>query len=316
MCASACFVGIDVAKDHLDVAMVPSQASWQVVQDPEGIAALVQRLQPLAPAMVVLEATGGYEAPAAGALAAAGLPVAVVNPRQVRDFARSLGKLAKTDRLDAWVLARFGEAAQLDPRPLPDAQCRELEALVTRRRQLQEMLTMEKNRLRTALPRVQSQLQEHIVWLERELRAVDQEVQSLVQSSALWRVQDDLLRSTPGVGPVLSSVLLAHLPELGTLTRRQVAALVGVAPFNRDSGTLRGKRTVWGGRAPVRAVLYMATLVATRYNPIIRTFYHRLLATGKARKVALVACMRKLLTILNAMVKHGTLWQPNHAVPS
>jgi len=258
----------------------------------------------------------GLDGPLAAALASAGLPVAVVNPRQVRDFARATGKLAKTDRLDARMLALFAERVRPKPRPLPDATARELEALVARRRQLLEMHTMEGNRLRTALAQVRPQIREHLAWLERQIRDVDRQTRDLVRSSSLWRAQDDLLQSTPGVGPVLSRTLLAALPELGTLDRRQIAALVGVAPFNRDSGTLRGKRTVWGGRAPVRAALYMAALVATRFNPVIRTFYRRLCLAGKPKKVALTACMRKLLTTLNAMLKHRTPWRPDHALSS
>ena len=310
------YVGIDVAKDTLDVALSSAGEVWHLAHDEAGIGHLVARLQPLHPALVVLEATGGLDGPLAAALASAGLPVAVVNPRQVRDFARATGKLAKTDRLDARMLALFAERVRPKPRPLPDATARELEALVARRRQLLEMHTMEGNRLRTALAQVRPQIREHLAWLERQIRDVDRQTRDLVRSSSLWRAQDDLLQSTPGVGPVLSRTLLAALPELGTLDRRQIAALVGVAPFNRDSGTLRGKRTVWGGRAPVRAALYMAALVATRFNPVIRTFYRRLCLAGKPKKVALTACMRKLLTTLNAMLKHRTPWRPDHALTS
>lgn len=310
------FVGIDVAQARLEVAVRPTGDSWEVSQDSGGLALLLERLAALQPQVVVLEATGGMELPVVAALAAGGLPVAVVNPRQVRDFARATGKLAKTDRLDAQVLAQFAEAIRPSPRPLPDAQAQELGALLARRRQVVEMLTAEGNRLRVALPRVRRGIQDHIAWLERELQQVDQDLHHLLRDSPLWREKENLLRGVPGVGPVLSLTLLAELPELGTLNRRQVAALVGVAPLNRDSGTLRGRRTVWGGRAPVRAALYMGTLVATRHNPVLRAFYQRLLQAGKPKKVALVACMRKLLIILNAMLKHRTRWQPHPAIDS
>jgi transposase len=286
---------------------------WRVEHHPEGIASLVDQLTALAPTLVVLEATGGLESALVGELLSAQLPVVVVNPRQVRDFAKALGKLAKTDALDALVLAQFGEATKPQLRPLADAQTQGLQALVARRRQLVGMLTAEKSRLRTATPRVQPQLQEHIQWLEQHLEEVDKDLGGLIRSTPAWRVKEKVLKSAPGVGPVLTVTLVAQVPELGTLNRRQVSALVGVAPFNRDSGTLRGKRTVWGGRSSVRAALYMATLVATRFNPVIRAFYQRLLEAGKPKKVALTACMRKLLTILNAMVKHGRPWNPELA---
>lgn len=308
------YIGIDVAQATLDVAVSSASEVWHLAHDEAGIEQIVARLRALRPALVVLEATGGLDGPLAAALASAGLPVAVVNPRQVRDFARATGKLAKTDRLDAQMLALFAERVRPAPRRLPDATARELEALMARRRQLVEMRTMEANRLRTALPRVRPPIQEHLAWLEQQIANVDRDTGALVRTSPIWRVRDDLLRSVPGVGPILSSTMLAALPELGILDRRQIAALVGVAPFNRDSGTLRGKRTVWGGRAPVRAALYMATLVATRFNPVIRAFYQRLLALGKPKKLALTACMRKLLTILNAMVKHRTPWNSDYVL--
>lgn len=304
------YVGIDVSKAYLDVAVHPLGKEWRVEHRSEGIANLVDYLTAESPVLVVLEATGGVELPLVGELLAAQLPVAVVNPRQVRDFAKALGKLAKTDTLDARVLAQFGEAAKPQLRPLPDAQAQELQALVARRRQLVGMLTAEKNRLRTATPRVQNQLKEHIQWLERQLEEMDKDLGALVRSSPAWWAKGKVLQSAPGVGPVLTFTLVAQVPELGQLDRRKVSALVGVAPFNRDSGTLRGKRTVWGGRGSVRAALYMATLVATRFNPVIKAFYHRLLGAGKPKKVALTACMRKLLTILNAMVKHNCPWNP------
>lgn len=310
------YVGIDVAKAQLDVAVLPTAEQWSVQNGEEGVRALVARLQTLSPALVVLEATGGLELPVVAALAMANLPLAVVNPRQVRDFAKAMGKLAKTDRLDAQTLALFAERVRPMPRPLPNAEAQALGALLARRRQLVEMRTAEKNRLGSALPRVRPGIQEHIAWLEQELTKLDDELGRTLRQSPLWREREDLLRSVPGVGPVLTLTLLAELPELGTLDRRQIAALVGVAPLNRDSGTLRGKRTTWGGRASVRGSLYMATLVATRFNPLIRTFYQRLLAAGKPKKVALTACMRKLLTILNAMLKHRTPWQADHALSS
>jgi transposase len=267
-------------------------------------------LKAVSPTLVVLEATGGLEVPLTGALAAARLPVVVVNPRQVRDFAKATGQLAKTDAIDAQVLARFAEAIRPAPRPLPDEQTQALAALVTRRQQLIDMLIAEKNRLASARPSIRKNLRAHIAWLERAVQQADTDLAEAIRQSPLWREKDELLRSVPGIGPVLTTTLLANLPELGTLTQKQIAALVGVAPLNRDSGTLRGRRTVWGGRAHVRTVLYMAAIVATRFNPVIRAFYHRLCAVGKAKKVALVACMRKLLIIVNAMLKHRSSWNP------
>lgn len=307
------YVGIDVAKAHLDVAVHPLGEEWRIEHHPEGIAGLTEQLAALAPTLVVLEATGGLELPLVAELLSAQLPVVVVNPRQVRDFAKALGKLAKTDTLDARVLAHFGEATKPQLRPLADAQTQELQALVARRRQLVGMTTAEKNRLRTATPRVQPQVQEHIRWLEQHLEELDKDLKGMIRSTPAWRIKEKILSSAPGVGPVLTFTLVAQVPELGLLNRRQVSALVGVAPFNRDSGVLRGRRTVWGGRSSVRAALYMATLVATRFNPVIRAFYQRLLEAGKPKKVALTACMRKLLTILNAMLKHNRLWNPDSA---
>ena len=308
-------VGIDVSQSQLDVAVRPG-ACFSVTNDEPGWTTVVAQLRRLAPVRIVLEATGGLEVPLAGALAADGLPVVVVNPRQVRDFARATGQLAKTDALDAQILAHFAEVIRPQIRPLPDAQTQALAALATRRRQLIEMLTAEKNRLRQASPSIRKSLRTHMAWLQRERTHLDTELAQAIQDSPVWREKDDLLRSVPGVGPVLTTTVLANLPELGTLTNKQIAALVGVAPLNRDSGTLHGKRIVWGGRAQVRATLYMAAIVATRYNPAIKTFYQRLCGMGKAKKVALVACMRKLLTMLNAMLKHRTRWQmepPQHA---
>lgn len=303
------FVGIDVAKTQLAVATRPRGETWTVTNDPTGLMALVQRVRRLRPTLVVLEATGGLEMPVAGALAAGELPVAIVNPRQVRDFAKATGKLAKTDAVDAQVLAQFAEAVRPAVRPLPEAAAQELTAVVTRRRQLVEMLTAEKNRLSSAPAGLRTDIEAHIRWLEGRLSQLDDTLTKTIRSSPLWREHDDRLRSMPGVGPVLSRTLLASLPELGRLDRKQIAALVGVAPRNRDSGLLRGRRTIGGGRGPIRAVLYMGTLAAIRHNPAIRSFYHRLRLAGKAAKVALTACMRKMLTILNAMMKHRTPWQ-------
>ncbi len=308
-----CFVGIDVAKSRLDVAARPRGEQWSTTNDAVGVAALVTRLHDLQPTLVVLEATGGYERPLTAALAGAGLPVAVVNPRQARDFAKATGKLAKTDTLDARALAHFAEAVQPPARPVSDAQAQALAAVLARRRQLVEMLTAERNRLGTAATAVGARIAAHIAWLEAELDDVNRDLARIIREDPAWRERDALLRGVPGVGPVLSTTLLAELPELGALTRREVAALAGVAPLNRDSGTRRGKRTVWGGRAQLRAALYMGTLAATRFNPAIKAFYDRLCAAGKPKKVALVACMRKLLTILNAMLARRTRWQLQRA---
>jgi transposase len=307
---SQVFVGIDVAKVQLDIALRPTGERWVVANDDEGIATLVVRLQEIAPQLIVLEATGGYQRTVVAVLAAAGLPVVVVNPRQARDFAKATGQLAKTDRLDARALAHFADAVRPAPRPLPDAQTEELRALLARRRQLVAMRTAEQNRLGSAPPRLQADIQAHITWLTERLAALDNDLDTTLRASPVWREREALLRSVPGIGPVCARTLLFDLPELGTLSRQRLAALVGVAPFHRDSGTLRGTRAVWGGRAQVRTVLYMSTLVAVRYNPVLKAFYERLRAAGKAAKVALTACMRKLLTILNAMVKHKTRWQP------
>ncbi|HET8628892.1 MAG TPA: IS110 family transposase [Thermomicrobiales bacterium] len=307
------YVGIDVSKSRLDVALRPEGQGWRADNDAAGIAALVARLDALRPALIVLEATGGYERPLAAALAAAGLPAAVVNPRQARDFAKATGQLAKTDRLDARALARFAEAVRPPARPVPNAAAQALAAALARRRQVVAMLTAEQNRLPTAAAEIQPHIAAHIAWLEDDLARVDAELAQAIAADPAWRERHDLLRSVPGVGPVLATTLLAELPQLGSLTRQEVAALAGVAPLNRDSGTLRGKRAVWGGRAQVRGALYMAALVATRCNPAIRAFYARLCAAGKPKKVALTACMRKLLTILNAMLQHHTPWQDRAA---
>jgi transposase len=304
-------IGIDVAKRQLDIAERPSGARWTATNDAVGIAGLVERLQTAGPlALLVVEATGGYEIPLVAALGAAGLPVVVVNPRQVRDFARAVGKLAKTDAIDAGVLAHFGEAVRPEPRPLPDELTQEVQSWLARRRQLLEMVLAEEQRLALAARAVRPHIQQHVEWLRRQLRDVDGELQRAIRQSPVWRENDNLLRTTPGVGPVLATTLLADLPELGRLNRRQIAALVGLAPLNWDSGQQRGTRHIWGGRAPVRTALYMATLAAVRCNPVIRAFFERLSAAGKPRKVALVACMRKLLTILNAMMCRRVSWQP------
>ena len=303
------YVGIDVAKAQVDVAVRPTGQRWVVSYDESGVGELVAQLEDLGPALVLLEASGGLELPLVAALAAAALPVVVVNPRQVRDFARAAGTLAKTDALDAAVLAHFADAIRPSVRPLRDAETQVLNSLAARRHQVMTMLVSEKNRLGTAISAVRPRIEAHIAWLEQELDDLDEGLRQTLRSSPVWREKDDLLRTVPGVGEQISLTLLAHLPELGTLDRRQTAALVGVAPFNRDSGTLRGNRTVWGGRARVRAVLYMGVLSATRYNPVIRDFYQRLLATGKPKKVALVACMRKLVVILNSMLRHRSLWR-------
>ena len=306
--SSLVFVGIDVSQDRLDIAIRPG-ALFSIPHEESAITAFLEQLRVLSPTLILMEATGGMEVPLTSALATAGLPVVVVNPRQVRDFAKASGRLAKTDALDAQVLAQFAEVMRPQPRPLPDAETRALAAQLTRRRQLVDMLTAEKNRLLSAASPIRKRVRTHITWLERELQSTNTALAAAIHQSPVWREKDALSQSVPGVGPVLTSTLLASLPELGTLTNKQIAALVGVAPLNRDSGTLRGRRTVWGGRAQVRAVLYMSATVAARFNPVIRVFYQRLCATGKAKKVALTACMRTLLTILNTMLKHRAPWR-------
>ena len=305
-----CFVGIDVAKAQLDIALRPSGERWAVPNDARGIAPLVDRLRALHPTLIVLEATGGLERAATAALAAAGRPVVVVNPRPARDFARATGQLAKTDALDARALAHFADVIRPTPRPLPDAQTQELRALLGRRQQLIGMRTAAQHRLTGTSGRLQTDSAAPIPWLNARLATLDDDLETTLRASPLWRDNDDLLQSAPGIGPVCARTLLLELPELGTLTRQQIAALVGVAPLHCDSGTLRGRRTIWGGRAHVRTVLYMGTLVATRYNPRIKAFYERLLAAGKVKKVALTACIHTFLTILNALLKPRTPWQP------
>ena len=325
----AVYAGIDVSKNHVDVAVRPTGQRWTISNDEPGIRELVSRLKALNPAIVVLESTGGLELPSVAALAAAALPVAIVNPRQVRDFARATGTLAKTDALDAVALAHFADAVRPVVRPLKDAETQVLSSLVARRHQVvsivvaeknrvvaeknrvvaeKNRVVAEKNRLGSAIAVVRPWIEAHIAWLEQELSDIDEGLRQTLRSSPEWREKDDIMRSVPGVGEQLSLALLSQLPELGTLNRRQVAALVGVAPFNRDSGTLRDKRQIWGGRARLRAVLYMGAMVASRFNPVIRDFYQRLLAAGKPKKVALTACMRKLLVIFNSMLKSRSHW--------
>lgn len=304
------FIGIDVAKDRLDVHLRPTGEAFAVARDGEGVAALIERLKTLDVGLIVLEATGGFEQVVAAALGASGLPLAVVNPRQIRDFARALGRLAKTDRLDAEAIALFAERIRPEPRPLPDEAARLLGELVARRRQVIEMIVAEGNRARQLESRrLKKRIERHRTALQEELTALDRELDDTIRGTPIWRDAEDLLKSVPGIGNATARTLLADLPELGTLDRKQIAALVGVAPFNRDSGRMRGRRTVWGGRAAVRAVLYMAALVASRRNPLIAAFYRRLLDAGKPKKLALVACMRKLLTILNAMLRDHRPWQ-------
>jgi transposase len=307
---AAVWVGIDVSKARLDVALGAAGELFEVANDQRGIAALLARLSQPALARVVVEATGGLETALVAELGAAGLPVVVVNPRQVRDFARATGQLAKTDALDARLLARFAERVQPPLRALPTPAERELKAVVARRRDLVEMLTAERHRLGSAPKVLHREITAHIRWLEARLKERDRDLDRKLRGSPLWQEKEDLLRGVPGVGPVLCATLLAELPELGRLDRREVAKLAGVAPLNHDSGRLRGQRTGWGGRAPVRAALYMATLSAVRINPALKAFYRRLRSAGKPPKLALTAAMRKLLVILNAMLKHRTPWSP------
>jgi transposase len=303
------WVGIDVSKDSLEVGVLPSGQTWNVPNDEAGVDRLLVEFGPSRPTLVVMEATGGYEMLAALRLNVAGIPVAVVNPRQVHDLAKAMGRLAKTDKVDAAILALFAQRINPEPRALPDAEQAMLRALLHRRAQVTQILVAETNRLASTIPAVKPHVQEHIDWLRQERDQLDVELKDYLQKTNVWTANDRLLQSVPGVGVITSLTLLAELPELGALNRKEIASLVGVAPLNRDSGKMRGKRSVWGGRANVRAVLYMATLVATRYNSEIRAFYQRLCAAGKAKKVALVACMRKLLVILNAMIRNQTPWR-------
>jgi len=304
------FVGIDVAKDRLDIHVRPSGESFTVARDGEGLVVLVDRLKQIAPALVVLEATGGFEITVAAAVGSAGLPLAVVNPRQIRDFARATGKLAKTDALDAAAIAHFAQAVHPEPRPLPDAQAQELGELVARRRQVIEMMVAERNRARLLQSkRLKKRIDQHLATLQKELTEIETDLDDTIRGTPIWRENEDLLKSVPGIGSATARTLLADLPELGALGRKQIAALVGVAPLNRDSGAWRGKRTVWGGRANVRTALYMAALSASRWNPVIAAFYRHLRSLGKPPKVALTACMRKLLVMLNAILRDRRPWQ-------
>jgi transposase len=303
------FIGVDVSKDTLDVAVRPTGEEMSFANTEDGVSAMRDFIQSFSPRLIVLEATGGWEAVGVSVLAAKGLPVVVVNPRQVRNFAKAMGLLAKTDKIDARTIARFAEAVKPEVRPLKGEEAQRLEAFLARRRQLLQMSTAEKNRLVLASRWTKKDIQAHIEWLDKELDKVNRELQKLIRKSPLWRERDEILQSVKGVGPTLSVTLLSDLPELGTLNRKKIAALVGIAPLNRDSGKYRGRRAIWGGRSQVRIVLYMAARAAIRFNPVIRAFAERLKKAGKPYKVVVTACMRKLLTILNAMVKNGTRWQ-------
>jgi transposase len=303
------YAGIDVSKATLDVAISNQTEIKSYPNHESGIKQVVRYLKKQELTLTVMEATGGLEKLLAASLVEASIPVVVVNPRQVRDYAKAKGKLAKTDSIDAKILAEFGLDIHPEIRPLSDKQTDEIKAILVRRQQLMDMITMENNRLWPADIKVLPSIQDHLNWLKQELKNIDNDLNDKIQKSPIWREKDNLLRSVPGVGPVLSITLMGALPELGTLTRKQIAALAGVAPFNRDSGKYRGKRTTKGGRTRVRATLYMATLVATRFNPVIKAQYTHLIEMGKVKKVALVACMRKLLTILNAMLRDNKPWQ-------
>lgn len=302
------FVGIDVSKSWLDIAIHESEINWRAENEDAGISSLVKRLKKMQPTLIVLEATGGYEMQLVAELVHAKLPVVVTNPRKVRAFARSTGKLAKTDKLDAKLLAHFAAAIRPTIRPMPSDEEEQLTGLLVRRRQLVDMLIVEKNRLHTVRPALREDIREHLTWLQAKLSKLDEEIDRFLKSSSLWIEKDAILRSTPGVGRVTSCTLLAMLPELGTLNRQEIAALVGVAPVNKDSGRKQGKRRVYGGRATVRSVLYMAAMAAKRYNPRIKKFYEELLCRGKEKMVALTACMRKLIVILNAMIRTNQPW--------
>jgi transposase len=312
----AIYVGIDVAKHSLEVGVRPTGEVFTASNDQDGYARLKKWLTRLAPTLVVLEASGGYEHALVAELGAAKVPLVVVNPRQTRDFARALGRLEKTDKVDALMLAEFGERIKPQLRELPDEQARALAAVMGRRRQLMEMLVAEQNRLGQAPKALHHDLRSHIDFLRKQLHQLDQDLDQMLRQSPLWREQENLLKGVPGIGPVTCATLLADLPELGRLSRREIAKLAGVAPLARDSGRLRGRRSIWGGRAQVRSALYMATLSAVRYNPVLKAFHGRLRAAGKPHKLALVACMRKLLTMLNAMLKHRTPWSPPRPSPA
>ena len=303
------FIGMDVSKDTLEVAVQPKGERMTFANQEDGISLMVDFIQSFSPRLIVLEATGGLEKAVVCALAVRELPVVVVNPRQVRDFARSKGILAKTDKIDAGVIAQFAEAIRPEVRPLKTEEAQKLDALLSRRRQILQMLTAEKNRLQSAPVWTRQDIQNHIQWLQKTLDQFNQDLDRLVKESPIWRAKDEILQSAKGVGPVLAVTLISQLPELGTLNGKKIAALVGVAPLNRDSGRFRGRRTIWGGRSEIRSVLLMATRIAIRFNPVIRAFFERLQKAGKVRKVAETACMRKLLIILNAMLKNNTCWQ-------
>lgn len=304
------FIGIDVSKAILDVGVIPTEEVKRFTNDADGCKELISWLSEIEPELIVLESTGGLEMPSAGSLTSAGLPAVIVNPRQVRNFAKALGKLAKTDAIDALVIARFAQAIQPEVRPFNDEQTLELKALVTRRKQLSDMLVAEQNRLKTAHKRVKKSISTSIDWLRSQIDDTDKDISDSISNNDIWRDKEEILTSVKGVGPVLTASLLCMLPELGTLNRKKISALVGVCPYNRDSGHFRGKRCISGGRADIRSVLYMATLAATRFNPVIKAFHKRLKEAGKVPKVAIVACMRKLLTILNAMIKTSQKWKP------
>lgn len=308
--SSDVFVGIDVSKANLDVCVLPQEREWTVPNEDAGIKGLVKSIKALTPQRVVMEATGSFHVSVASAMAMADLPVVVINPRHGRNFAKSMGISAKTDRIDAKALARYAEAVRPEVRPLKDEQTRELEALVTRRDQLMKMIKAEKNRLSAAPEKMRPHIREHITWMSKRVRELDKELDRFIKGSPLWREKDAIVRSVPGVGLVLSSSLLAKVPLLGEMNRRSLAAFVGVAPLNCDSGKFKGQRHIWGGVASVRCVLYMATLSAINHNPVIRAFYARLIRAGKKKKVAITACMRKLLTIINSMVRDGSMWDP------
>jgi transposase len=302
------YIGIDVAKDSMEVTVHEGKEDWAYANDENGLTKLLAKMKRLSPSLIVIEATGGYEITIAAELQSRGFPVAVVNPRHIRDFAKSLGILAKTDSLDAKVIARFAATVQPTPRDLPDEATQRLGAIMMRRRQIVAMLTMEKNRLHQADAVVRERIKEHITWLKQELEDINKELKQIVEDNPEWKEKSEIIQSIPGAGPNLAITLLSDFPELGNLNRKQTAALGGVAPFNRDSGTLRGKRSIWGGRDVVRSATYMSTFVAIRCNPALKAFFERLIIAGKPYKVAVVACMRKLLCILNAMLKNHTLW--------
>jgi transposase len=307
------FVGIDVSKDHLDIAAWPAGPSWRVENDDQGAADTAAKLRGLGVRLVVLEATGSYGHLVFASLWAAGIPAAMINPRQTRAFAKSIGKTAKTDAIDARVLAQFAATVRPPARPPRDETTQELQAVLGRRRQLIDMLTAEKNRLHTAPKAIRTNIKDHIAQLERWLEEIDGDLRKRLEANPYWRSQDEILQSTKGVGPVLSVTLIADLPELGRLNHKEISSLVGIAPLNRDSGRYRGQRKIWGGRAKVRTILYVATRSAVRFNPAVRSLYLRLLAAGKPELVAMVACMRKLLTVLNAMIRHQTRWSADFA---